>query len=476
MEVLKNFINGEWVIPHYKETIELKNPADLSTVAVAPISMPEDVDAAVDAAYEAFNKSEWADNPSLRAESMLKMAENMQANSDEIAREITLENGQLIKNSKMEALYSPGTLKYYAGLAENVNGRTTIISPNSLAAIVREPVGVVAIIVPWNAPVYLLIRSLGPALAAGNTVIIKPSIYTAGVTAKLISVMMKNVNLPRGVINMVLGTGETVGDRLVSHKKVNMISFTGDTYTGKSIMKKAADHLKRLSLELGGKSPNIIFDDANIESAIKGIINGAALYMAGQICFAGTRLLVQKNISDVIKSKVKDIFRTLKVGPGIDENTDVPPLINEQQLNRVLNYIELGKSEAKLVTGGRRLEMKGYFIEPTLFSDVNPDSRIFKEEIFGPVLTITEFNSIEEAADLANSTDYGLAAGVWTRDISKALSIARKVKAGTIWINDYGKIYHQAIVGGFKQSGIGRLYGIEGLNEFTELKHINLNY
>jgi len=476
MEVLKNFINGEWVIPHYKETIELKNPADLSIVAVAPISMLEDVDASVDAAYEAFNKSEWADNPSLRAESMLKMAENMQANSNEIAREITLENGQLIKNSKMEAGYSPGTLKYYAGLAENVNGRTTIISPSSLAAIVREPVGIVVIIVPWNAPIYLLIRSLGPALAAGNAIIIKPSIYTAGVTAKLISFMMKNVNLPRGIINMIIGTGETVGDRLVSHKKVNMISFTGDTRTGKSIMKKAADQLKRISLELGGKSPNIIFEDANMESVIKGIINGASLYMAGQICFAGTRLLVQKNISDVVRSKVKDAFKMLKVGPGMNENNDVPPLINEQQLNRVLNYIEIGKSEAELVTGGHRLEMNGYFIEPTLFSDVNSSSRIFKEEIFGPVLTITEFDSIEEAADLANNTDYGLAAGVWTRDISKALSIARKVKAGTIWINDYGKMYHQAIGGGFKQSGIGRLYGIEGLNEFTELKHINLNY
>ncbi len=474
MEVIKNYINGEWVEPHYSETVELKDPATLNAVAIAGISSGDDVGYAVDSATHAFNSSPWGDDPSLRSEAMLKMAVNATEMSEEIAKEITLENGQLIKNSRAEARYAPGTIRYYSGLAENVNGRSTVISPSSMAVIVREPVGVVAIIVPWNAPIYLLVRSLGPALAAGNTVIIKPSIYTAGATAKFLNTMLNGVDIPKGVINMVIGTGETVGDQLVSNRKVDMISFTGDTRTGKSIMKKAADQLKRISLELGGKSPNIILDDANIEKAIRGAVQGACFYMAGQICFAGTRLLVQHKIADKIAEKVKEVFATLKVGPGLDETTDVPPLINKQQANKVTNYIEDGKKQAKLYTGGRKLN--GYFIEPTLFTEVPVDSSIFQEEIFGPVLTITEFETIEEAAELANSTNYGLAAGIWTSNIESAMKLARKIRSGTVWINDYGKMYHQAIGGGFKESGLGRLYGIEGLNEFTELKHININY
>ncbi|MEM4092772.1 MAG: aldehyde dehydrogenase family protein [Conexivisphaerales archaeon] len=474
MEVIRNYINGEWIEPHYSETVELRDPATLKHVAVVGISSKDDVNLAVDSAENASNRSQWGDDPALRSDAMLQMSINAKKSAEEIAEEITRENGQLIKNSRMEALYAPGTIKYYSGLAENVNGRSTVISPSSMAVIMREPVGVVGIIVPWNAPIYLLVRSLGPALAAGNSVVIKPSIYTTGSTAKFLKSMLSGVNIPPGVINMVVGTGETVGEQLVSNRKVDMISFTGDTRTGKSIMKKAADQLKRVSLELGGKSPNIILDDANIEKAVRGAVQGACFYMAGQICFAGTRLLVQKEIASKIADRVKAIFGTLKIGPGSDESTDVPPLISGQQVNKVINYIEEGRKEAKLYAGGRHLG--GYFIEPTLFTETPINSSIFREEIFGPVLTMTEFETLEEAAELANSTNYGLAAGVWSSSIDGAMRLARKIKAGTVWINDYGKMYHQAIGGGYKESGMGRLYGIEGLNEFTELKHININY
>jgi betaine-aldehyde dehydrogenase len=380
--------------------------------------------------------------------------------------------------SKAEVLRGADAIQYYAGLARAVYGRSTMLAPDSLAILLREPIGVISIIVPWNMALSLLTRSLAPALAAGNAVVIKPSSATPGATAEFVKMIDAIPEFPKGIVNFVVGPGGTTGAELAKHPDVDMVAFTGDTSTGKEIMRMAADTLKKVGLELGGKSPNVVFADADFDRAVRGALNGASMFHAGQVCIAGSRVLVEEKIHDQFVEKLAELTKRLRVGHGLDEGVTAGPVMNETQLNRIMDYIEEGKHDSKLVIGGERLTAngldKGYFIAPTVFDQVPVDARIAQEEIFGPVLTVLTFKDEEEAAEVANATVFGLAAAVWTKDIARAVRVAKRIKSGMVWVNTYGKLFPAGEMGGYKQSGIGRQYGLEGLWEYTEMKHINV--
>ncbi len=478
VKTYQNYIGGQWRDGSGKDQLEIRDPANGELVYRSTSSTPEDARAAVQAAKEAYEHSDWAENSVARARGLYKLAEALRARVDDLARLLTREGGKPLSVSRAEVIRGADAIEYYAGLARNVYGRTVNLGPNEMAILMREPVGVVAIIVPWNMALSLLTRSLAPALAAGNAVVIKPASLTPGATAEFIQMIDDLAEVPKGIVNFVVGPGSSVGAELVRHPDVDMVAFTGDTSTGKDIMRMAADTLKKVSLELGGKSPNIVFADADFDRAIRGAITGASLFHAGQVCVAGSRVLVQESIHDEFMKRVNAMAEKMRVGPGLEKGVEVGPVINEGQLNRVMDYVEIGKREADLVVGGKRLTEgelgKGFFIAPTVFDRVPVQATIAQEEIFGPVLSVLTFKDEEEAAEIANATVYGLAAAVWTNDINKALRVAKQVRSGMVWINTFGKLYPNAEMGGFKQSGIGRQYGLEGLWEYTEMKHINI--
>src|SRR5579884_3848343 len=477
VKVYQNYIGGEWRDGGGGQ-LEIRDPANGELVYRATSSTVDDARAAIAAAKAAFERTEWADNAVARAKALYKMADALRAHLDELAELLTREGGKPLSVSRAEVLRGADALEYYAGLARNVYGRSINLGPHEMAILMREPVGVVAIIVPWNMALSLLTRSLAPALAAGNALIVKPSSMTPGATAEFIKLIEDIEEFPKGIVNFLIGPGGTVGDQLVKHPDVDMISFTGDTSTGKHVVRTAADTLKKVSLELGGKSPNIIFEDADLDRAVKGAINGASFFNAGQVCIAGSRVIIPSKVHDEFVDRMKKVAEDMKVGDGLERGTQLGPVISKGQQERVYNYIEKGKKEADLVTGGYHYEdgplAKGYFVPPTIFDKVPVGATIAQEEIFGPVVAVQTFNDEEEAARIANSTVYGLAAAVWTRDINKALRVAKKVRSGMVWINTFGKLFAAAEMGGAKQSGIGRSYGLEGLHEFTELKHINI--
>ncbi|TMJ16230.1 MAG: aldehyde dehydrogenase family protein [Bacillati bacterium ANGP1] len=473
----RNYIGGEW-----RESsgglFEVKSPADGSLVYRAQRSTVGDMRDAIAAARGAFETTEWRDDPNARTQALFKFSAAVHDRHEDLAHLLTRESGKPYPVSRMEALRLSETTSYFAGLTRWIFGRSQVPQPNSISLIMREPIGVVGIIVPWNAPLALLARALAPALAAGNAVVVKPASYTAGSTVELAKILEGIPEFPRGIVNIVTGPGDPVGAELARHHDVDMISFTGDTSTGREIMRLAAENLKKVSLELGGKSPTIVFADANFDRAIRGALNAASFYNAGQICIAGTRVLVEASIHDAFVDRIKDMVPKMKVGPGWEKGVEVGPVISESQLEKVSGYIEQGKREAVLVAGGHRLTdgalAKGYFIAPTVFDQMRPDARIAQEEIFGPVMGITTFQDLDEAIRLANNTVYGLVAAVWTRDINKAMKIATRVRAGSVWVNTFGKMFQSTEMGGFKQSGLGRQYGLEGLFEYTELKHVNI--
>lgn len=478
VKTYRNYIGGEWVDAENGATLEVHDPGNGELVYRAPNSPPADARRATAAARHAAETSDWGDNPSKRATALYKLAQALKASIDWLAPLLTREGGKPLSVSRAEVLRASDAIEYYAGLARNVYGRSTMLAPDSLAILLREPIGVVAIIVPWNMALSLLTRSLAPALAAGNAVVIKPSSVTPGATAEFVQMIDDIPEFPRGIVNYVVGPGGTTGAELVKDADVDMVAFTGDTSTGKEIMRMAADTLKKVGLELGGKSPNIVFADADFDRAVRGALNGASMFHAGQVCVAGTRVLVEEGIHDRFVEKLAELTNRLRVGHGLKEGVQAGPVINEGQLERVLRYIDIGKDEAELVTGGRRLTegelAKGYFVAPTIFDRVPAEARIAQDEIFGPVLSVLTFKDEEEAAALANATVYGLAGAVWTNDISKALRVAKKVKSGMVWVNTFGKLFAAGEMGGYKQSGIGRQYGLEGLWEYTEMKHINV--
>ncbi|MDQ0246245.1 betaine-aldehyde dehydrogenase [Bacillus fengqiuensis] len=477
IEMTRNYINGEWREAKTGETMESVNPATGEIVGESQKSGLEDIKLAINNAKTAFETSDWRSNSSRRSDALMQWAYRLKENREEVARLLTMENGKPLKESRIELDACIDTLKYFAGMARSVFGRSINLSATSYGIIDKEPIGVVGIISPWNWPAMLMIREVAPALAAGNAVVLKPASRTPLVSTAIVKLIEENADFPPGIVNIVTGPGKVIGDEMTTNPDVDAISFTGDTTTGKNLMKQAAEKVKKLALELGGKSPNILFPDANLNKAIPTVAKSAFI-TAGQMCFAGSRVIVHESIHQEVIEGLRKEAEKLKVGNGLNESTDMGPVISEDQLNKILEYCEIGRRDAKLVTGGNRLiggeYDNGFYIEPTIFDEVPIESRIAQEEIFGPVLVVQVFKDEEEAISLANGTIFGLAAGVWTKDVNRAMRVAKKVEAGTVWINTYNKNYPQAEFGGYKESGIGRTRGIEGLLEYTETKHINI--
>jgi phenylacetaldehyde dehydrogenase len=475
----KLFINGEWVEARSGKTIEVIDPATAQVIATVAAGDAADIDLAVKAARKAFESGPWpAMNASARAKLMWKLAEAFEANADEIAALETLNNGMPITMSRFVAGNGVAEcLRYFAGWAGKINGETpTLLAPNHHAYTLREPVGVVGAIVPWNFPLAMTIAKVAPALAVGCTVVVKPAELTP-LTALRLAQLVQQVGFPPGVINVVTGFGDPAGKALVEHPDVDKISFTGSTAVGKSIVAGAAGNLKRVALELGGKSPVIVFPDADLERATQGAADGI-FRNAGQVCVAGSRLYVHKKVFDKVVGGVVERAQKLKVGPGIDPETQMGPLVSQKQLERVSGYIDSGRSQgAEIVIGGKRVEGRsGFFMQPTVLAETNRDMRVVREEIFGPVVCAMPIDDddLDRIARVANDTDYGLSSSIWTRDISIAHKLAKKIKAGTVRINGGIGLDYSLPFGGYKQSGWGRENSREGVEAYTEIKSISV--
>jgi aldehyde dehydrogenase (NAD+) len=468
-------INGEWV--EGKKHFDTINPATAEVLTQIADAGAADVDQAVAAARKAFDdpKGPWRKmSASERGRLIWKLADLMEQHIEELAELETLDNGKPIFESRyVDMPMAIDVMRYYAGIATKIQGDTVNTLSAAFTYTMREPLGVVGAIVPWNFPLLLATWKLGPALACGNTVVYKPAEQTP-LTALKLGELAIEAGFPPGVVNIVTGGPET-GAAIVRHKDIDKVAFTGSTSVGKEIMRSAADTLKRVTLELGGKSPNIVFADSDIDSAVKGAINGI-FYGKGEVCNAGSRLFVETKIQDEFMSKLVERAKKLRPGDPMDPKTRLGAIVSEKQMKHVLGYIEAGKKEgAQLVTGGNRVNVngdKGFFIEPTVFGSVNNDMTIAQEEIFGPVLATLNFDDVDQVAELANKNVYGLAAGIWTNDIKKAHALSRRLKAGTVWINTYGPMDAAMPFGGYKQSGFGRELGAHAIEHYTELKSV----
>jgi aldehyde dehydrogenase (NAD+) len=469
------FINNEWRPAASGKTMDVINPATEEVCATVASADLNDLEAAVEAARAALNGPWGQMSARERGRLVRKLGERLMERADEIARLETLHNGKPISESRqIEIPAAAECLEYYGGWSDKVMGETVPVKGNYLNYTLREPLGVCAAIVPWNFPLLIATWKIAPALACGNTIIVKPASQTP-LTALALGEIALEVGLPPGVLNVLTGSGATVGQAIVEHPGIDKIAFTGDTATGKAIMKGAADTLKKITLELGGKSPNIVLPDADIEAAIRGATIGI-FYGKGEVCAAGSRLLVDKSIKNEFVDKLAARTKKMVAGDPMDPKTRFGALSSRKQLETVLRYIELGKKEgAVLVAGGERIDIgtgKGYFVQPTVFTDVKPEMTISREEIFGPVLATIEFADLDEAIARANDSPYGLAAGVWTKDIKKAHYVAKKLQAGTVWINTYN-IYDTATpFGGYKQSGFGREMSMHAIEHYTQLKSV----
>ncbi len=473
------YVNGEWRESSNQEKRTIINPANGKGIAYAPEGTIEDAKYAIEVARTAFDSGIWsATSTAERASYLFKIADEIDKNMEELVYLETMDNGKMYREAEGDIGDAAACFRYYAGLITKPDGQTYHVADPMQAMVVREPVGVCGLIVPWNYPLLMSVWKIAPALAAGNTIVFKPSEVTPITATKLFEILEK-VGLPKGVANMVMGAGPIVGNEIAASNKVDMISFTGGTKTGKHIMRTAADNMKKISLELGGKSPNIIFADADFETAIDYALFG--IYAgSGQVCSAGSRILVEEKIYDKFVNSFVERAQQINVGPGDNPESEMGPLVSQEHMEKVLRYIEIGKDEgANVACGGRRImedgKGDGFFIEPTVFVNVKPDMRIVQEEIFGPVVVIQKFKDEQEAIELANGTDYGLAGGVFTVDGAKAMRVIRKLRAGITWINSYHPTYNEAPWGGYKQSGIGRSLGTFGLEEFQEIKQININ-
>jgi acyl-CoA reductase-like NAD-dependent aldehyde dehydrogenase len=476
----KLFINGEFTDARSGGTFATINPATEEKIADVASAGVEDVDAAVKAARTQMEPgSEWQKmKPRDRAKVMWRLADILSAKADEIGRIETLDNGKPIFESQfVDTPAAAECLYYFAGWSGKVTGDTIPVQENAFTYTLREPVGVVGAITPWNFPLMLAVWKIAPALACGNTVVIKPASNTSLSLLKFAE-YAKEAGLPAGVLNVVPGRGSVVGNAIVDHPGVDAITFTGSTEVGKQLMARAAKTLKKVALELGGKSPNIVFADADLEAAARGALN-AIFYGKGEVCAAGSRLLVEEGAHDELMAKVVERANKMVAADPLHPKTRLGAIVSKEQMDTVLSYIQAGKGEgAKLVAGGERADIgtgKGYFVKPTIFDDVDPSMRIAREEIFGPVLATIRFKDAEDAVAKGNATVYGLAAAVWTRDISKAHRVARAIKAGTVWINTYN-LYDPALpFGGFKESGFGRDQGKDALEKYTQTKSVWVN-
>ncbi|HXX44630.1 MAG TPA: aldehyde dehydrogenase family protein [Candidatus Acidoferrales bacterium] len=470
-------INGKWVNAASGKTFPTYNPSTGEVLAHVAEGDKEDVDRAVAAARAAFDKGPWRKlAPSERARLMWKLADLLEKRLEEFAQLESLDNGKPVIMARLADIpISIDQLRYYAGWATKIEGNTIPLSMQGagkfLAYTLREPIGVVGQIIPWNFPMVMATLKLGPALAAGCTVVLKPAEQTP-LTALLLGELIQEAGFPEGVVNIVTGYGETAGAAIAAHPNVDKVAFTGSTEVGKLIVHAAAGNLKKVSLELGGKSPNIVFQDAEIDSAIPGAAN-AIFFNQGEVCCAGSRLYVEDKQFDKVVDGVSKIASGLRIGPGMEATTQIGPLISEEQMNRVCGYLDSGYSEgAKAATGGKRHGEKGYFVEPTVLVNTNPKMKVVREEIFGPVVTVMPFSDVDDLVAQANNTPYGLAAAVWTRDIKKAHRIAAELRAGTVWINCYGVLDSAMPFGGYKQSGWGREMGHQMLELYTETKSV----
>ncbi len=475
----KLFIGGKWAESSSGKTFPTVNPATGEVITQLAAANEADVEVAVRAARAAFDGGPWAQMCQAdRGKLLIKIADLIEKNIDEFAYLETIDNGKPIFESRyVDIPMVIEVFHYYAGWATKIHGETIPVRGPYFNYTLREPIGVVGAIVPWNFPLLLASWKIAPALACGNTVIYKPAQLTS-LTALKFAEICQQAGVPDGVVNVLTGEGRVVGMGLVKHPGVDKIALTGSTETGKAVMRAGADTLKRITLELGGKSPNIVLDDADLDAAVKGAYNGI-FYGKGEVCAAGSRLFVDKKIHDDFMQKLVDRTRKLQPADPLDPKTRLGAIVSEDQMNKVLEYVEVGKKEgAKLVTGGERANVgngKGAFILPTIFDGVSNQMRIAQEEIFGPVLAAIEFKDLDEVIREANNNPYGLAAAVWTRDIRKAHYVAHRLKAGTVWINTYNVYDPAAPFGGYKASGIGRELGPYALEHYTQIKNVMVN-
>jgi len=467
-------INNKWVDPVEGKTFTTLNPATGEVIAKVAEGTGRDVDIAVKAARAALENGPWARMDAAdRGKLMFKLADLIEENAEELATLESLNCGKTITDSRGDIAGTVNTIRYYAGWADKIEGRTVPVRGNFLSYTLRQPVGVVGQIIPWNFPLLMLAWKWGPALACGNTIVMKPAEQTP-LSALRVGELAIEAGFPAGVINLINGFGETAGDAIVTHPGIDKVAFTGHMDTAKIIQKRAADTLKRTTFELGGKSPNVVFADCDMEQAVEGAFH-AIYFHCGQCCTAGSRLFIEQKIQKEFVERLAARAKQRKVGDPLEESTQQGPQVSQEQLDKILHYVDLGQKEgAKLVTGGSRKGNKGYFVEPTIFDGVKDNMTIARDEIFGPVVSVLPFKDMDEVIERANNTNYGLAAAVWTKNIDKAHNYARAVKAGTVWVNCYHIVDTTTPFGGFKMSGQGRENGEASLDHYSELKTVTV--
>ena len=478
-DALQMYIDGKWVDALDGGRLDVLDPSTGGVVATVPDAKAEDVDLAVRAARRTFDAGTWWPGTSERERGriLLRAAEIVRREHERLAQLEATDSGKPLGEAMEDIAEVAFMFEYYGGWATKMEGDVVPLGADAISFVVKEPVGVAAAITPWNYPMMMAVQKVAPALAAGCTVVLKPAEQTP-LTALELPTILEEAGLPAGVFHVVTGFGETAGAPLVEHPMVDKVGFTGSREVGKLVMRTASDTLKRVTLELGGKSPNIVFADADFEQAVQGSCNGI-FWNQGEICSAGSRVFVERSIYDDALREMTERAKRVRLGRPLDPSTTMGPLVSKEQQERVERYIELGMKEAKLAVRGERPAdpelAGGYFVPPTIFYDVDNRATIAREEIFGPVMAVLPFSSVEEVVALANDNDYGLAAAVWTRDITKALRTARALRAGIVWINDTQPAPTEMPWGGYKQSGIGRELGREGIEDYLEKKSIYVN-
>jgi betaine-aldehyde dehydrogenase len=479
MKRYQMLIGGTWVDSASGETRELRDPANSEVVAVVPESSREDARRAIDAAREAFDRGPWRKTTALeRAKLLFKLGEAITREADALARLEVQSCGKPLAEAQFDVADAANCFEFYGGLATKIHGETMQVPANSMSYVVREPVGVCGQIIPWNYPLLMAAWKLAPALAAGNTCVLKPSELTP-LTALELGRIITEVGFPAGVVNIITGPGAGAGEELAESMRVDKVAFTGGTVTGRKILQATAGNLKKVTLELGGKNPNLVFADADFECAVDGALFGAFANQ-GEVCSAGSRVLVERSIHDRFVEAMLAKIPRIKLSHGLEDGCKMGPLVSGPHRDKVLSYIKIGVDEgAKLVCGGKPPAdpalAKGFFVEPTIFVNVTPQMRIAREEIFGPVLSVIPFDTEEEAIAIANDTEYGLAAAVWTKSVTRAHRVIRELRAGITWVNTYHPTFNEMPWGGYKQSGTGRELGLYGIEAYLETKQVNIN-